>query len=692
MSKVARRNPVGWLKALLGGTMPQNLLLGQDLPAALTTTSWTNRGSGSNATTGGSPAICLTGWPGGGVVGQSCAALRSGTYFLLDDASNYAVGTAFTWVFAGIIRNTAAQRNLMFLGSSSSGVNWRGFYVTTADLPSFMSNRNNTLENNDTGSGLLQDEPVIIGISLDGSGNLLIKQLAASGETTLYSGSHTMTGTLTVNRLSVGTAVLNNASSSPVDTYVRAAMTCRGVAADSATLSKILIHFRDNLGCKLDAGAVETVSGSATDLISLTNAGRIFDGKLQTSALATAVDDHSGNAGNGTAGNGAVLTKEYFDFINDAAASISSGTYVVPSGSGAFTLAATVKIVSGRSWSSGQIYNIFGSTSLGVTFLVDGGLLKYHYNGTLYSSGVNVVSTWVADKRYAVALVFDGTDLKCYINDMTTPVATHTSVGSRASASTLWCGNFNGNSNGWRHLIKNWSVFSAALTDDQLRTHFRGLAAHAYRISIDGDSNVALGTTDYISPIGSQGIWLQSNRYVFKRAKLRTILNVNNAFGGRMIDTNGGLTNSLNSFGATFDGLHDADYDNIAIMHCGTNDVHQGLYGGGTDASAILTVADTWHDARVTAAKYRKVGAFKIPPSTNSTFNTRIDNFNAGLASIFDFVIDRHADLSNPSDGIHWLGKANANDAEHYNSIACYKQSCQLRDAILNGVIPYYDA
>jgi hypothetical protein len=527
---------------------------------------------------------------------------------------------------------------------------------------------------------------VILGVSLDGAGNLLIKQLTASGETTLLSTTHTMAGTLTVNRFTVGTALIPS-TSSPVDTYVRAVMTCRGYAASSSRLSEIMVHFRDNLGCKLNYTAAETPLGSATDILHLTNAQRIYDGKLQTSAFST-VDDLTGN-GNGTAFN-ATHTKEYFDFGNNGASAISTGC-VIPSGSSPFTLAATVSLVSGRTFNSAGTYNILSGASLGVTFLVINGNLKYHYNGTLYDSGVNVTASWVVGKRYAVALVFDGTNLKSYINDMTTPVATH-AVGSRASTTTIWLGHFNGGASGsWMHRIKNGAIFDAALTGDQLRTHFRGLAAHAYRISVEGDSNMALGTVDYVSPIGQLGIWNQANRYVFRRAKLRTILNVNGAFGGRMWDTNGALANSANSVAAALDALHDADYDNILIAHCGTNDVHQSLYGGGTDASAILAVADTWHDARVATGKYKKVGAFKIPPSTNSTFNTRIDNLNAGLASIFDFVIDRHADLSNPSDGIHWLGKAGGSDAEHYNSLATYKQACQLRDAVLTGVIQYHD-
>jgi hypothetical protein len=670
------------------GTRPQVMLHGDDLPNTTTFSAWQGRRGSVNGVGVGSPLAAKSGWGGKGCAGLKCAHFTpaGGQYVTFNaEAANYGASTAFTWVLASRIRSTAAQRNVLMLGAAAAN-NWRGLYISnTSDQFGMISNRSGSAEG-DTGTTGLCDVQSIVLVSLSAGGALFIRQLTTEGESTLINTSHTMTGTLAADRFSLGTAILAGASSSPVAMHTRFLACARGVAVDGATASQVLQHVRDRMGCPLPASEL------ANPLISIPASASLIkwsNAKMQTATLPT-VNDLSGN-GDMTS-SGVVLTDQEFDFQDDPAASISGALPVIPAGTSPFTLIASVKRVAGRTWDSAANLNFISSAApaLQVTTLMSGGLFKYHYNGTLYSSGVNILSNWAAGQRHTVALVFDGSTLRAYIDNAFAPVATHTGVGARAQAAALHLGSFTGGAGGWEHKARDFAVYTAALSSIQLDQHFRAAAASGYNIMLTGDSNIARVGKDFYAPCGEVGIDYQCRRYVFPRAGLRTTF-FNDGQSGSMWDTAGAIApSSMIARGAAMDATLNANQWNIVVANCGTNDVHQSLYPG-SEVSTILAKQTQWANERRASGKYRAIGAFQLPPSENSTFNTRLAQVNAGMltlrdSGILDFVVTRPADMGNPLDGIHFLPKANTNDAEHWNGYGAKRMAQQLLYAILNDV------
>lgn len=675
-------DPYARLASLIGGR-PQVQLHGDDLPSTYSFSSWPGRKGSVDGVGVGSPLSARNGWAGRGLASARTAHFRPASQFVTfnAEASNYAVNTPFTWYAAARIQGTAAQRNVLFLGSSSSGTRFRGLYLDGSSNASMISYRDGNGPESDVGSAFAVNEQVILGCSLDAAGNLLIKQLRASGESTLLSTTHAVTNTLTVDRFSLGTAILTNASSSPSPMWTRYLGCLRGVANDSATMTRAMRHIRDRLGCPLPA--TETY---ASKLISIPSGpARWYNGSLQTSALPV-VDDQTG-VDNAQA-NTTTLVSKSFDFLDNAAASITGTGMIIPAGSSPFTLIATVRRVAGRSWSTGINYNLISNVDLTLTTIINAGLLKYHVNGVLYSSGYDVVGTWTAGQRHVVALTYDGSDLRSYVDGAL--IATHAGVGSRSLPAEMHLGTFSGAAGGWMHRAKDFSIYTRALSGAELIDYSKAIALHSYDIIGEGDSNLALPSDGY-SPAADSGLWVQSSRCVFPRAGWRTSFQSNLSASGRMIDTAGGIATSATTNAATVDAAADAIKWTLLLLNIGTNDIHQALYGG--NVATVLSTLETYLDARIATGKYVGIVACELPPSSNATFDGKITTFNAGLATLkaagkLKGVLARP--FSDPSDTLNLLVENSTNDAKHWASPA-NKLRAEALITTLRDQVPWHD-
>lgn len=209
-------DPLYKLTGLMGG-LPQVLLHGDDLGAESSAiTTWPNR-TGTDASANGGPTVGLT-WAAAtpGVfykAGENTGVEGAGQYYNMPnaEASNYTVGTSFMWLLAARFPTSAAGRNVIFLGSSSSAGNYRGFTInTTNDFAYLSSNRNGSTQFT-AGTAVTENVQCVMGILLTGS-TVTIKQLTSSGESTLLSAAHTMTGTLTIDRFTLAVLISNGVS------------------------------------------------------------------------------------------------------------------------------------------------------------------------------------------------------------------------------------------------------------------------------------------------------------------------------------------------------------------------------------------------------------------------------------------------------------------------------------------------
>ncbi len=691
---IQRSNPNARLAKLIDGPAPV-LLHADDLANTPTFSTWPGRGKFGgvilNAVGVNSPLVARAGWGGSGYAGLKAAHLRPSTAQHVTfnaAAADYGASTSFTWAFAARLRGVAAQRNLLFLGASASGTSWRGLYQTSGGNFGLLSNRNGAGAEASNGIAGAVAEQAIIGLTFNGAtGDFILKQLLASGEQALASGTHPVGGALTCNRFSLGCAILNNAVSSQAALFARFAVLQPGLLLDGTDLSALLRHIRDEQGCPLPS------TEPTTNVRYLLPIGvQRWSNARQTPAL-PAIDDWSPNA---VAGNSSGVTNsdQAFDFGGAATSWMTTGGYQIPADNSGFTLLASVERVAGRSWDTVTNYNLVSDNNLRVTLLVSGGKIKYHYVGTLYDSGYDAYALWAAGKRHSVALKYEAGTLRLFVDDATTPVATHTGLASRPAPATMNFGAYNLTVGSWQHKAIDFAIYNAALGATEIERHWRVAAAQVHNLVVDGDSNIARVGTDFLAPAAEVGIWYQAERFVFPRAGLKCTFLKNNGQSGRMWDTAGGLAPvSMIAGGAGLDALMPSNRRIVLAAHCLTNDVHASLYSG--DTAPIVTAVETWANARRASGLYRAIGAFEAPPAENSTFNGRINTCNAALhtlksSGVLDFVVERHPDLSNPLDGKHWLPKANVNEAEHYNGLGAYKMALQYRDAILNSV-PFHD-
>lgn len=691
---IVKTNPYAKLARQLDGPAPV-ILHGDDLPDAQTFASWPGRGKISGALVNGvgvnSPLCPRYGWTGQGASGFRCAHLRPSTTQHVTfnaAAAQYTAATGFTWLGAFRIRNTAAQRNLLFLGSSNTGNNFRGFYLPAGDNFGLLSNRNGAGVEQDDGTVGVLDVQCLIGISLASDGTLLIKQRTAdTGTVLLTSLSHVMTGTLTVDRFSLGCAILNGAISSQSSLFARLVVCKPGVWLDSSEIDRAFLLMETELGCPLPR-----TQATANKLISIpSGVARWYNASLQTSALPV-VDDQS--AFNDDGAGTVTLTSHEYDYGGNPALTISGSDYVIPADNSSYTLISYVRRVAGRTWDTSTNLNLISAITLAVTSGIFAGIIGGHYNGVLKSSGYSAYANWDAAERHVVVTRYDGATgtLTQFVDDLDTPVSTHTGLGARSQPAQLHFGNYTGGAGGWQHKAKDWAVYPYALTSAQLKQHIRAAAANSYVLFSDGDSNSSLVTTDFLAPVGEATAWLLAKRKLFPQAALGTKFGSNLGQSGRMVDTAGGLAPvSLVANGATLDAAADINEWNVLVNCILTNDVHQNNYSG--NVATMLDVYEDYLDARIATGKWMHRIAQELPPSENSTYNGRINDVNAGFASLvtagkLSAVLARPT--SNPSDGVYVVQGESAGAARHWTPRAQKHFAEQLKNCLVN-VLPFHE-
>ncbi len=237
----------------LQGGKSQVLCHGDDLGGdASTVGTWGARHGGLTGTAGGSPTVNGTGWAGSGGATFKTMLLDASTEHMAFDAeaANYDATTAFTWIIAAKFTASPVGRNALFLGSSSSGVNYRGFTTNvTNDFAYLSSNRNGSTEF-DAGTAITESAQGIWVVSLSG-GNAIIKQGLAGGITTLLSTTHTMTGTLTVNKFVLGALFAGGSAVGYTPGDYRFISCYRGAGLDTAGCDRVINYVRYNLRCPL---------------------------------------------------------------------------------------------------------------------------------------------------------------------------------------------------------------------------------------------------------------------------------------------------------------------------------------------------------------------------------------------------------------------------------------------------------
>jgi hypothetical protein len=662
------------------GGKPPMFWHGDDLPNTFTFSSWAGRGGGLAATAVGSPRVSPTGWAGyGDFAGRAAHFAPSPQQYITcaAGAGAYSAGQAFTWIAAIRVFRTAAQRNIIGLGSTANNNNWRGVYLSAAHQVGLLQNRNGTTEAK-TGTAP-DDEQIIVGVTVDAAGNAIIKQLTASGETTLLTDTINMGGTLNVNMFSIGCLVINNAVSSYSSLFLRA-FAGNTASVSSARLSQILTYFRDRMGCPLP-------STEASNVLTPMPLGlqRWYNGALQTSALPT-IDDLTGN--NNAVGNSIAYTSHEFDYQDITTSSITGVSHIIPAGTSPFSLLFAVRRVAGRTWDTGTNLNFVSAINLMVTSLVNVGLFKYHYNGVLLSSGYDVVGTWQPGARHVGALVYDGSTLRSYIDDPYVALAAH-SVGARASDAEVHLGSFSGGAGSWEHKAKDFAIYNRALSPAELDTHWRRMNVQNATLVFTGDSNIALVKQDGYAPPAACAVYTQAQRYVFPRAGFRTRFGYNDGVSGSMWETPGALAPTpIISRGAALDALQDANEYNYLVEHASTNEFHQGLYGGAVEP--VVALLKSYVNTRRATGLYRAIFGFQIPPAPDSTLNGKISTYNARMLDLvgdgtLDAAIVRDARMADPLDPIYWQLQASNADARHYKSPAARIQAEALLLAMLNA-------
>jgi hypothetical protein len=242
-------DPYVGLFRMIGGK-PQVLCHGDDLPAGSVAT-WDARHGALAGTTSGTPSSNASGWAGSGSATFRTLTLSTSQYVAYNsEASNYASTTPLLWIVGVKFTAQAAARNFVALGASATVNNYRGVHINATDGSFFWSNRNGTSET-DAGSNVTESVQALWGIHLKDDTATMI-QRTSGGNTTLLSTTHAMSGTLSVNRFTLGALLLNDAQSAATALgEYRFFCAMRSPSANAADLPNILAYVQHNLRCPL---------------------------------------------------------------------------------------------------------------------------------------------------------------------------------------------------------------------------------------------------------------------------------------------------------------------------------------------------------------------------------------------------------------------------------------------------------
>jgi hypothetical protein len=236
------------LFALQGGKS-QVLCHGDDLGAHNSTiATWDARHGALAGTAGGTPTVNGTGWSGA----FKTMLLDASTEHMGFDAeaANYGASTAFTWIIAAKFTASSIGRNVLFLGDPA-GSNYRGFTINvTNDFAYVSSNRNGSTQFTAGTAAVAESVQGIWVVSLAG-GNALVRQGLAGGNTTLLSAAHTMTGTLTVTKFTLGALFFTASPGGYTPGDFRFVSCYRGAGVDAAGADRLIAYTRHRLRCPL---------------------------------------------------------------------------------------------------------------------------------------------------------------------------------------------------------------------------------------------------------------------------------------------------------------------------------------------------------------------------------------------------------------------------------------------------------
>lgn len=682
------RDPFAAVSRLLG-VRPQVQLHADDLTGASVFINWQGRKGSINGVGVANPYSAKAGWTGrgGAMLRAAHCWPSSGQYVTFHgEAGNYSAGTAFSWALATKIIDTAAQRNLLMLGAGASSNNWRGLYVSLLDQIGVLSNRSGATQGSTPSpAGFMAGQSLII-VSLDTDGELHIWQRSAeNGTVELLDTTHAaMSGSLVVDKFTLGTLLINGASSSHAPNVTRYVACARGVAVDEVAAGKWFNLLETQLGCPLPA-----TEPRASALITIPSVDYWLSGPLQQSTLPATDDQVTSVAG---LGDGALtMVGRNYDLGGSATSEVDLSAITIPAGSSPFTILFNVRRTAG-SLVSGTNYNIASASNLAITSLLHTGRLKCHINGTLFDSGYDAIANWATGERHSGMIRFDGTTVQMFVDDFTTPRSSNSSVPARANAAAMNIGTFTGAAGSWEHRICDVAIANRALSSAEALQLARAGRMHELRVVFAGDSNIADFRRDFYAPAGEGGLMWQLKRHVLPRAGWATEIGPNRGQSGQKLNSASAIApDSLIDDAAALDAAVDANYSNILVLNIGTNDAHEPTYGG--NMASFLADLSSYCDARLATGKYRGIVTMKLPASRNATIDARIDTINAGFDSLVTAgkllaTVPRASD--DPFDGLYHLPETFDTNARHWTPWA-NRINAESLLTILRDVIPFHD-
>lgn len=442
----------------------------------------------------------------------------------------------------------------------------------------------------------------------------------------------------------------------------------RGVTIGSqAGLQTVLDLIESENGLNLPMGRHVSQLDSAPQVASLVI---WYSGRLQTTAVTTAIDDWSTAGADGSPVGGITLATDRFDFGSVSTNYVLPNPGIaIPTGTGSLACMAIVSRKSGLSWTSGDSYNIASANNTGsCAFYITGGTLRVLWNSTSIDSGYSILG-WTVGVDHTVAFDYDGTTIRFFVDDMTTPVGTNAPGVARTTVRTLQIGAFN-SSLGWQgHMrsIQYW--IGAALTGvGDLQKAAVSQWMQLIHLYAEGDSNTDGNVA--VAPAGAGAWWYQIQK-LFETEGWTTEFTLNNAVSGSAWA--GGTPIApvpIINRGAALDAAATAGKINVLLVGShSTNDINY----FGLSLATVQTHITNYVNARKAAGVWHRILFVEtIPQSRNPTYNSTINSLNAWLltqvGSLIDGLIQLPVELKTSTDTTYFFPNSSPSIAEHYNA------------------------
>jgi hypothetical protein len=394
-----------------------------------------------------------------------------------------------------------------------------------------------------------------------------------------------------------------------------------------------------------------------------------YSGRLQSTSISVAVDDLSPSGSDGIP-TGISLANEILDFGSNAINKIlPTPSLSIPSGTGSLACVAIVMRKAGLSWTSSDSYNVAsGSNTTSAAFYFTGSEVKVLWNATQISSNYNFLG-WAVGDIHVVAFGYDGTNLRFYIDDMTTPVRTVAPGVARSGSSALLIGSFN-SLLGWQgHMrsIQYWigASLSGAGEMQQAVMSQMGQLMHIYATGdSNSDANVA------VAPAGASVWWYQLITKM--RAQGYTAaFEYNDAVSGSTWNNATPIAPTpILARGAALDARTNPNVINVLIV--GSHSTNDFNYSN-LSVATVQGHVTAYCTARIAAGCWHKIIFVQtIPQTRNATNDAKIDSLNAWLVTqvgiLFDELVVLDAALQDSTDTATFLPNSSSTIAEHLNA------------------------